>query len=536
MRTIIITIFLFNFLQLHSQDWDEVIKIVASDRAAGDAFGSSISISGNYAVVGAPSERHDVSGLNELEEAGSAYIYELNGSGDWLQKQKIVASERGISHNFGQSVSISGDYIVIGAPFGNTDASGANPISNAGTAYVFKRNGSGTWVQHQKLVASDREGGDYFGSAVAINNGRVIVGAWYEDHDVTGTGGNMPNAGSAYIFEENGSGVWQQVQKIVASDRENSDRFGMSVSISGDFAIVGTRFDRKNENGSSPLLTQAGSAYIFERNGSGVWQQVQKIVASDRAESAYFGASVSISGSYAAIGAFAEKRNDSGGSSLNDAGAVYVFERGSGGTWSQQQKIVASDRSAGDVFGYSVSIDGTKLIAGARNEAHDASGTGTLAEAGSAYIFQYSPGENWSQIQKIVASDRQTEDQFGTSVAISGDYIIVGAPKEDHDVSGGALQSDAGSAYIFKFENNVSVTNTNFESGTLVYPNPNHGKFVIDAAVDSKLKIMDLTGRVISETTVSKGKNTIELNERSGVYLLNFVSENGRLTKKVTVK
>lgn len=535
MKTIIITLFLFSFLQLQAQNWDELIKIVASDRAEGDLFGHSVSISGNYAVVGAPYERDDVSGANGFDEAGSAYIFELNGSGDWVQKQKIVASERGTYRSFGQSVSINGDYIVVSAPGSHTDASGANPLANAGAAYVFRNNGSGNWTLQQKLVASDRAMTDYFGSSVAVGDKYIIVGAWYEDHNVAGTG-NQTNAGSAYIFEDDGAGNWIQKQKIVASDRAASDRFGMSVAIGGDYAIVGTRFDGKNAPAATPILTQSGSAYIFERNTGGVWAQAQKIVASDRADGAYFGTTVSISGNYAVIGASAEKRDASGGSSLNDAGAVYIFERGSGGTWSQQQKIVASDRGAGDYFGYSVSIHGNRLVTGARNEAHNASGTGTVLNAGSAYVFERNSGGVWSQQQKIVASDRQTDDEFGASVAISGDYILVGVPKEDHDASGANGLDDAGSAYIFKFENNASVTNNNFESGTLIYPNPNHGKFVIDIAIDSKLKIMDLTGRVISETTVSKGKNTIELNERSGVYLLNFVSENGQLTKKVTIK
>lgn len=534
MKTIIITLFFFTFLQLYAQDWNEVIKVVASDRTAGDAFGHSVSISGGYAVVGAPYERHDVSGGNAFEEAGSAYIFELNGSGDWVQQQKIVPSERGTYRNFGQSVSISGDYIIVGAPGSNTDAADANPVGNAGAAYVFNRNGSGVWVQQQKIVASDRGSGDYFGNSVAVSNTYIVVGAWYEDHNVAG-GSTMSNSGSAYIFELNGSGTWVEQQKIVASDRASADRFGIAVAIDGEFAVVGSRFDGKSASGSTPILTQSGSAYIFQRGSGGTWSQMQKITASDRADGAYFGTSVSISGRHIVIGASAEKRDVSGVNSLNDAGAVYVFEL-AGGIWSQVQKIVASDRGAGDYFGYSVSVDGNRFVTGARNEAQNASGSGTVLNAGSAYVFERSGSGTWSQQQKIVASDRQTDDEFGASAAIGGDYIMIGVPREDHDATGGNLQQDAGSVYIFKFETNVSVANTNFESGTVIYPNPNHGKFVIDAAVDSKLKIMDLTGRIVSETIVSKGKNTIELNERPGVYLLNFVSENGQLTQKITIK
>src|SRR5690606_23197417 len=152
-------------------------------------------------------------GSNTLSSAGSAYIYYKNTTG-WTLQQKLVASDRGAGDYFGTVVAISGDYIVIGAYNEDEDASGSNTLSDAGSAYVFVRNGS-TWSQQQKLVTSDRNSGDYFGSSVAISGDYIVVGARLEDEDASGSN-TLSNAGSAYVFIRSGS-TWSQQQKLVAS-------------------------------------------------------------------------------------------------------------------------------------------------------------------------------------------------------------------------------------------------------------------------------------------------------------------------------
>jgi hypothetical protein len=425
-----------------AQNWNEIIKTVASDRGAFDYFGYSVAISGDYAIVGAPREDHDATGGDSLSDAGSAYIFK-NIAGIWTEVQKIVASDRGANDRFGSSVAISGDYAIVGATLEDHDETGGDSLSDAGSAYIFKNN-AGTWSQVQKIVASDRGAGDQFGVSVAISGDYVLVGALYEDEDTTG-GNTLNIAGSAYIFKNN-AGIWSQVQKIVASDRGAGDQFGFSVAISGDYAIVGA-FDENEDTTGGNTLSGAGSAYIF-KNNSGTWTQMQKIVASDRGSGDQFGWSVAISGDYAIVGANLEDHNETGGSTLNNAGSAYIFKNNAG-IWSQVQKIVASDRGAGDEFGRSVAISGDYAIVGAWLEDHDATGGNTLNDAGSAYIFKNNSG-TWSQVQKIVASDRGAIDYFGRSVAISGDYAIVGAYLEDEDATGGNTLFYAGSAYIFK--------------------------------------------------------------------------------------
>ncbi|MFC2101284.1 FG-GAP repeat protein, partial [Bacteroidota bacterium] len=411
MKKLFYLLILIFFIPLaNAQDWNEVIKAVASDRAASDEFGNSVSISGNYAIIGAHTEDEDAAGGNYMAGAGSAYIFERDGSGNWNQVQKIVASDRSTGDEFGTSVSISDNYAIVGAYFDGEDSAGANFMSKAGSVYIYERNGSGNWNQVQKIVAFDRAGGNRFGYSVSISGNFAIAGAYYDSKDATG-GNTMNYAGSAYIFERDGTGTWNLAQKIVASDRTGYDQFGNAVSISNNYCIVGAyQADEDTSGGNS--MNYAGSAYFFERNGNSTWSQVQKIVASDRAMNDYFGCSVSISGNYAVTGALEEDEDATGGNTLSRSGSAYIYERNGNGTWSQVQKIAASDRAANDYFGCAVSISENYIIVGALDEDEDVTGGNTIIDAGSAYLFNRDGNGNWNQVQKIVASDRAIGADF----------------------------------------------------------------------------------------------------------------------------
>jgi hypothetical protein len=396
----------------------EQAKLVASDGAASDQFGWSVSISadGAYAVIGAYAD--DAGATNQ----GSAYIFVRSGT-SWTQQAKLVASDGAANDLFGLSVSISADgaYAVIGA---YTDDAGA---TNQGSAYIFVRSGT-SWTQQAKLVASDGAADDRFGCSVSISadGAYAAIGAFADD------AGANSDQGSAYIFVRSGTS-WTQQAKLVASDGAAGDYFGWSVSISGDgaYAVIGARVDDVGAN------TDQGSAYIFVRSGTS-WTQQAKLVASDGAAGDQFGCSVSISadGAYAAIGAFAD---DAGANS--DQGSAYIFVR-SGTSWTQQAKLVASDGAAGDYFGWSVSIsgDGAYAVIGAYVDA-----IGANSNQGSAYIFVRS-GASWTQQAKLVASDGAASDYFGYSVSISADgaYAVIGAYDDD-----AGANTNQGSAYIF---------------------------------------------------------------------------------------
>ncbi len=272
--------------------WTQQAKITASDAEEEDYFGLSVSISGDYAIVGAywedPGDTYD---------AGAAYIFYRSGT-DWTQQAKLTASDAEEEDYFGLSVSISGDYAIIGAD----EEDSAAPAGESGAAYIFYRSGT-NWTQQAKITASDAHFNDYFGCSVSISGDYAIVGAYYKEID-----GSYP--GAAYIFYRSGTD-WTQQAKITASDAQESDLFGMSVSISGDYAIVGAY-------GEDTAGSNAGAAYSYLRNGV-TWTEKSKITASDAQADDYFGVGVSISSDYAIVAACCE---DTGGS---NAGAAYIY-------------------------------------------------------------------------------------------------------------------------------------------------------------------------------------------------------------------
>jgi len=284
---------------------------------------------------------------------------------------------------------------------------------DSGSAYIFKRD-EREWIPQAKLITSDGLANDRFGYSVCISGNYAIVGAPYDDDGGT-------DSGSAYIFRRSGTS-WTQQAKLTAPDGATEDLFGTAVSISGDYAIVGVHYDDDRGDAS-------GSAYIFRRSGTS-WLPQAKLTASDGSAYDEFGCSVSISGDYAIVGAI---RGDSRGL---ECGCAYIFIR-SGTTWTQQAKLVAPDAEADDKFGFSVSINGDFAIVGVIFD--DPKRT----DSGSAYIFRRN-GTSWLQQAKLVASDSNAFDEFGKSVSISPDYAVVGAHYNDD--RGG----QSGSAYIFK--------------------------------------------------------------------------------------
>ena len=324
--------------------WSQQAKLKASDPAVSDKFGHRVDIEGDYAIVGA---------YNKNSSRGAAYIFYRSGT-SWTQQAKLTASNAGSTDEFGRAVGISGDYAFVGARREDTGG------TDRGSVYIYVRSGT-TWTQQAQIQASDAQDSDNFGWALSVDGDYAIVGAYTED-----TGGL--NAGSAYIFYKSGT-TWSQQQKIQSSDIEADDIFGVAVSISGDYIVVGA-------SGEDAGGADAGSAYVFVRSGT-TWTQQAILRASDAQASdnyAGYDPAVSISGNRVVVGAFGE---DAGGSS---AGAAYVFQR-SGTTWTEVKKIVASDAQASDLFGQTVAIDGTTVLVGAREE--DTKATA----AGAAYIY-----------------------------------------------------------------------------------------------------------------------------------------------------
>jgi hypothetical protein len=328
--------------------WVEVQKLTASDAAAGDNFGWSVSISDGIIVIGA--RKNDDNGSN----SGAAYVFTTEHN-HWSEKQKLIASDASAGDSFGHSVANWDNKIAIGA---NLDD---HLSTNTGSVYIFDLVDN-HWQESSKLIPSDSHLDDNFGCAVSGFGNKVIIGANQNDE-------NGKNAGSAYIFELIDT-HWIESAKINASDGATQDSFGFSVDISDSIAVVGSILDDDEGSGT-------GSVYLFTlRNGT--WKEIEKLNASDPAAFDYFGSAISISENWIAIGAY---RNDDVG---NDTGSAYLFKK-TGDQWEEHQKILASDAKTSDRFGNAVSISGHYVIIGAKHHGE------VISESGSAYLFEITP-------------------------------------------------------------------------------------------------------------------------------------------------
>lgn len=347
--------------------------------------------------------------------SNSPFAYSRN------ETAKLTASDGAAGDRFGYRVSISDNVAIVGAYFDDDNGNGS------GSAYIYEMNESaGHWDEVAKLTAADGTAGDDFGRGVSISGNTAIIGANYDDDNGNGSG-------SAYVFEKNEStGHWNETAKLTASDGAEGDKFGRSVSVSGNIAIVGAYEDDDKDSDS-------GSAYLFEKDETtGQWIETAKLTASDGAANDEFGRSVSVSGNVVIVGALYD--NDKG----SDSGSAYVFEKDqSTGHWNQTAKLTASDGAAYDEFGHSVSVSGHIVVVGAY---YDDKNNGI----GSAYVYEKDASTGyWSETAKLTASDGAPDDLFGVSVSISDNIVIVGAYYDDDK------GSRSGSAYLFERDNST---------------------------------------------------------------------------------
>ncbi len=358
--------YLFRFID---GSWIEEQAITPSDANSQDRFGHTVAISGDVAVVGSPMNDDACPPPDNIFcDSGSAYVFRFE-NGSWIEKQKLIAFDDEAIDQYGISVSVSGDVIVIGAPW-QDEACGGGPDCNAGAAYVYRFTGE-TWELDQKLMASDPDFGDAFGLTVSISGNTILVGAPRNNDDGS-------NSGSAYIFQFDGDN-WNELQKLTASDAQVSDEFGWGVSINGDLALIGA--GRDDTACPENISCDSGSAYVFRFDGK-LWVQEQKLEAPDMALGDQFGRSVSIDGDYALVGS---RWNDDlcPEDPDCDSGAAYLFHFGSPEAigWSLQQKLTQSDADVRDLYGSAVAVSGTSVIVG--SEGDDDDGTGS----GSAYFY-----------------------------------------------------------------------------------------------------------------------------------------------------
>jgi len=392
-------------------------KVTASDGTANSYFGSAAALNGSTALIGAD-------GDNSFQ--GAAYLF-TKSNGSWSEGQKLTASDGLPGDEFGYRVVLADNTLLVGA-FTAT----VGGVVSQGAAYVFTQS-DGTWSESQKLTASDGALFDNFGASVALDGSTLVVGA-----NGATVGGNAAQ-GAVYVFTES-NGTWTQTQKLTANDGAAYDNFGLSVALKGSTILVGSPRAAIGANAGQ------GALYVFTES-NGTWSQTQKLTASDGATNDSFGESVALDGSTALIGAYNATINGH-----TWQGAAYIFTE-SNGSWSEGQRLTASDGTAGANFGNAVALNGSTALIGA-----DASTVRGNTYQGKAYLFTESGG-NWSQSDMFIASDGAVDDYFGAALAWDGVTALISTP---HPTIGGNTWQ--GAAYFY--EQSATPTPTPTPSAT----------------------------------------------------------------------
>ena len=462
--------------------WLPQAYVKPAPNAGGAQHGSALAISGDTMVVGAPGG------------SGAAFVYVRSGL-TWTQQAQLTAGNAESGDLFGAAVAIDGDTIVVGAPgedtYANTIATTApgtfnNFSADSGAAYIFVRSGT-SWTLQAFAKASNEEGGDLYGTGVAISGDTVVIGAPAEESNVTGastsasTNNSQTGAGAAYVLKRSGT-TWTQSAYLKQAVARANSKFGQSVAIDGDTIGVGAPGDANASttivNGTGGATgggaTSAGAAYVF-RFVSNAWAQEAFVKAPNADANDLFGTGVAISGGTLVVGAPGEssaQRTITNGSTApatngaTNAGAAYVFQR-AGVTWSSQSYLKAANADGGDKFGTSVAIDGDLILSGAPGEASSQNVPGQLAQtspsnaaagAGAAYLFRRA-GNAWSELAYLKAANAGAGDAFGGAVGLKGETLSVGAANEASSqafiTNGQTASTDdgaaqAGAAYVFQ--------------------------------------------------------------------------------------
>lgn len=398
-----------------------------------------------------------------LDHLARSRNYTVSSSPSVLAQEAYVKNPSPVPAEGFSRVAISGGTLVVGAPM----------PGNVGSVHVFvvTRTIIGAaivpmWTHQAVLVpaiATTTRLDDRFGEAVAMDGDTIVVGAPFEDSSSQTTPDEASaNSGAVYVFTRTGT-VWSEQAYVKSTNIGAGDNFGGAVAISGTTIAVGA----VGEDGSSRVIngprnetaSAAGAAYVFTRSGT-AWSEQAYVKSSNADAGDTFGCAVSLSADTLAVGAFQERSNATnvGGNATDNsaisAGAAYVFTR-SGTTWTQQAYVKASNTDAGDDFGRALSVDGDLLVVGAEGE--DSSGvetSNTLSNAGAAYVYRRT-GTVWTTDAYIKSTRIGQDNNFGASVGIDRNHLVVGARSETGDGTGvnppsPGVQFASGGAFLYR--------------------------------------------------------------------------------------
>lgn len=373
-------------------------RLTPSPGGGQDVFGLSTALAGNMAIVGAPWDS------TKGYRSGAVYIFQ-NDNGTWKQVARIAPKQPMAKALFGSSVEMQGNTLVIGAPGERQDK-----LISAGAVYVFQRNDKGDWIEQARLTSNDTLAGDFFGTAVALAGDELIVGAHLED-------GRGVDSGAVYILRRT-DGKWVQVAKLQPTEIKGGTLFGNAIAAEGNRLAIGAY----GYDGTSP---GGGAVFVYQRDTSGNWQQVQMIQTEKRKAFAEFGWSVALRGNRLLVGAPYEDESD------RKMGAAYLFTLDGNQKWQETARLGYSDPRWHERFGASVALADNFAIVG--------------APYGVAYLYEPDEtGKKWQQGAKLVGDFPFTDNLFSRTLATDGQTILVGVPATQKQ------PDNAGTAYLFQ--------------------------------------------------------------------------------------
>ncbi len=361
----------------------------AQNEAAQRGFGRAVAFSSGEVLVG---EASNVLG------PGAVYVYGQEAGG-WTEQQRLTASDGTFADEFGWSMDVEGDVLLVGAP---------SQDGRRGAAYVFRRDAaSGQWIEKAKLTAQGGAPGDELGTGVVLRGAYALVGAPFADDQ----------AGAAYLFRyDAGLGLWQEEARLTADEEQPGALFGYSAVLTDDEIIISAY--RHNDS--------AGAVFVFQQDEtSGAWQQQAQFSGNDTTPNDVFGFSMTHQGDELIVGAPQEN---------GFRGAVYLFEKNATtGDWQQREKRTSSDLESGDLFGYSMAMMDDEMWIGALRARND---------LGAAYVFRRDdPAQPWREVESFTGSPAARFSSFGRAVVLDTTYGLVGATGEDFGT---------GAAYVFE--------------------------------------------------------------------------------------
>lgn len=417
-------ILLFTILMLFcssafAQSYSVIDSLFAHDSTTYSDFGNVVAMQDSFLFVGAERNCFNASGADSIDDAGAVYVFVRKSSGVWAQKQKIVASDRTLGAWFGSKISISGNNLVITAE-NDTCHTATAIIGGAGSAYIFERSSGGFWLQKQKIHANVPDTNAYFGYGVSIYGNYLVIGAYCESFDSSGTS-YVPCAGAAYIYERNSLGVWDFKKKIQSPTRISTSAFGNAIHLNDTTLFVGQV--------SGILSTQKSRVSVFTRNTYGNWVFRQEIIDSTGYAGDDF-SSIFANDTLALFGV----RNYYYSSSSTSYGTAFVYMKNSSGQWIKKQKLLV-----GGGAGTSIAFSDNKIFVGCTY--------GSSAYSIYPYIALYERDTAWSLKQKIRVNP--TRGPGAWSIAAKSGILCSGQEGWGEAV---------GTVYVFQYCNKDTTT------------------------------------------------------------------------------